>query len=76
MHRAALTDARHAAFLVQVTSAQWRGTAAWGPSPLASPSARAQARFMTTYDDIAKLQAQIDDLQAQQVDLRKQLAKA
>jgi len=55
---------------------QWRGTAAWGPSALASPSARAQAQFMTTYDDIAKLQAQIDDLQAQQVDLRKQLAKA
>ena len=76
MHRAALTDARHAAFLAQMTSAQWRGTAARGPSALASPSARAQAQLMTTYDDIAKLQAQIDDLQAQQVDLRKQLAKA
>jgi hypothetical protein len=31
---------------------------------------------MTTHEDIAKLQAQIDDLHAQQVDLRKQLARA
>ena len=76
MHRAALTDARHAAFLVQVTSAQWRGTAAWGPSPLASPSARAQAQLMTTYDPSQNCRPQIDDLQAKQVDLRKQLAKA
>jgi len=31
---------------------------------------------MSTNDDIAKLQAQIDDLHAQQADLRKQLARA
>jgi predicted nuclease with TOPRIM domain len=31
---------------------------------------------MTMHEDIAKLQAQIDDLHAQQVDLRKQLAEA
>jgi hypothetical protein len=31
---------------------------------------------MATQEDIAKLQAQIDDLHSQQVDLRKQLAKA
>ena len=47
-----------------------------GPSPLALPPGRAQARLMTTPQDITKLQAQIDDLHAQQVDLRKQLARA
>jgi chromosome segregation ATPase len=31
---------------------------------------------MATQEDIAKLQAQIDDLHAQQADLRRQLAKA
>jgi hypothetical protein len=35
-----------------------------------------QPGFMSTNDDIAKLQAQIDDLHAQQADLRKQLARA
>jgi ribosomal protein L29 len=43
---------------------------------LAMPPGRAQARLMTTPQDITKLQAQIDDLHAQQVDLRKQLARA
>jgi hypothetical protein len=31
---------------------------------------------MTTHEDIAKSQAHVDDLYAQQVDLHKQLAKA
>ncbi len=47
-----------------------------GPSSLVPPPARAQARLVGKPGDIAKLQAQIDDLHAQQVDLRKQLAKA
>jgi len=47
-----------------------------GPSSLALPPGRAQARLMTTPQDITALQAQIDDLRAQQVDLRKQLARA
>jgi hypothetical protein len=47
-----------------------------GPSSLAPPPARAQGRFVAKPEDIAKLQAQIDDLHAQQVGLRKQLAKA
>ncbi len=52
------------------------GGNARGRSSLARRSPRTHPGFMSTNDDIAKLQAQIDGLHAQQVDLRKQLAKA
>ncbi len=47
-----------------------------GPLTLVSPPARAQLRFMSTEDRIAKLEEQINDLHDQQTDLRKQLAQA
>ena len=59
----------------QVTSAQWQGTAARDLRPWRH---RRPGRKVGSWppEDIAKLQAQIDDLHAQQVGLRKQLAKA
>lgn len=53
-----------------------QGISTQGPWSLARPHCGRDIRFMTTEERIAKLEAQIDKLQAKQAELHKQLAKA
>jgi hypothetical protein len=47
----------------EVTSAQWQGTAIWGPSSLSSSPTPAQAPFITTYEDVDQWQVRFENLE-------------